>query len=108
MEFGALSISVNFHMSEDGVNCQTCRIALGSVSAAPLRMKKAEEILTGQSLSAERLEMAAQAVSSEAHPSPHHGYSAGYLRECLRVQASRVLSEAAGPGKQKGKDQQVR
>jgi len=96
VEFGALSISVNLHMDEDGINCQTCRIAVGSVSAAPIRMKKAEEILTGQSLSAELLEKAAQAVSSEAHPAPHHGYSAGYLRECLRIQARRVLSEAAG------------
>ena len=96
VEFGALSISVNLHMDEDGINCQRCRIAVGSVSAAPIRMKKAEEILTGQSLSAELLEQAAQTVSSEAHPSPHHGYSAGYLRECLRVQARRALSEAAG------------
>jgi len=96
VEFGALSISVNLHMDEDGINCQTCRIAVGSVSAAPLRLKKAEGILTGQSLSAELLEKAAKAVSSEVRPVPHHGYAAGYLSECLQVQARRILSKAAG------------
>ena len=104
MEFAALSFCVNLHMDEDGISCQTCRMAVGSASAAPRRMKKAEEILSGQSLSAELLEKAAQTVSSEARPSPHHGYSAGYLRECLRVQARRALSEAA----QRGKDQETR
>ena len=96
VEFGALNIAVNLDMDEDGVNCHACRIAIGSVSAAPSRINEAEKVLAGGPLSTELLEKAAQSVSSEAHPSPHHGYSAGYLRECLRIQARRALSEAAG------------
>ena len=96
VEFGGLSIAVNIDVDEDGVKCQACRIAVGSVSAAPLRINKAEKILTGQPLSTELVETAAQTVSSEVHPSAHHGYSAGYLRECLRIHARRALSEAAG------------
>jgi CO/xanthine dehydrogenase FAD-binding subunit len=96
MEFGALNLAVNLEMDQEGASCQACHMVVGSVSAAPLRMLKAEKILVGQSLSNELFEEAALTVSSEAHPYPHHGYSAEYLRECLRVQTRRALSAAFG------------
>jgi CO/xanthine dehydrogenase FAD-binding subunit len=96
VEFGALSIAVTLDMDDNGVSCEACRIVAGSVSASPLRIGKAEEILSGQPLSEALHEEAARAVSTGAHPSPHHGYTAGYLRECLRIQTMRALAEAAG------------
>lgn len=95
MEFAALNVAVVLEVEEDGVTCHTARITVGSLFAGPIRMTKAEESLIGQHLSGERIRDAAGIISSEIRPYPHHGYSAAYLRECLRVQTKRALVAAS-------------
>ena len=93
MEFAALNVAVILNM-DDEMLCQRAHITVGAVSASPLRIIKAEEALQRQRLSKDLLQQVAQIVASEAHPFPHHGYSARYLRECLRVQTLRALNLA--------------
>ncbi len=56
-----------------------------------MRMTGAEAAIEGTHLSKERIEEAAQLAAAEAHPYPHHGYSAAYLRECLKVETRRAI-----------------
>lgn len=94
MEFAALNLAVVLDV-EDGMLFREARITVGAVSASPIRIVKAEEALKGQRPSQDLFQEVARMVASEARPFPHHGYSAPYLRECLRVQALRALNLAS-------------
>jgi len=95
MEFGALTVAALLDVVDDGMTCATARIAVGSVSAKPVRAVKAEAALTGEKLSEGLLREVAKKVAAEVRPVMHHGYSAPFLRECLEVQAYRTLTKAA-------------
>ena len=95
LEFAALSVAAVLDMEEDGQTCAQARIAVGAVSAAPLRARKTESFLKGQRLSASLFSEAAQRVIDEGRLVPHHGYSHAYLSEALKVQCRRVLASAA-------------
>lgn len=95
-EFGALCVAAVLDTEDDRKTCSEALIAVGAVSASPLRARKAETILAGKRLSSELFSEAAQVVAEELSLVPHHGYSQTYLTECLRVQTRRVLAAAAG------------
>jgi 4-hydroxybenzoyl-CoA reductase beta subunit len=92
MEFAALNIAVVLDLDDDGILCHEGRISVGAILAAPKRMVKAEETMKMHPLSKELFQQVARMVASEARPSPHHGYSAIYLRECLKVNTLRALT----------------
>jgi CO/xanthine dehydrogenase FAD-binding subunit len=96
MEFGAVTVAALLDVVDDGTTCATARIAVGSVSAKPVRAVKAEAALTGEKLSEELSREVAKKVAAEVRPVMHHGYSVPFLRECLEVQAYRTLTKAAG------------
>ena len=81
-------------MEEDKDLCRGARITVGAIRAAPMRMAKAEEALRGRPLSKGLIQEVADLVASESHPFPHHGYTATYLRECLRVHARHAIDLA--------------
>ncbi|MBW1800577.1 MAG: FAD binding domain-containing protein [Deltaproteobacteria bacterium] len=95
MEYAALNLAVVLDVESDGVLCREARITVGAVSSSPLRMTGAEEEMGGQPLSGDLFRQVAKTVASEAHPYPHHGFSAAYLRECLRVHTLRALTAAS-------------
>ena len=95
LEFAALSVAAVLEVEDDGQTCAQARIAVGAVSAAPLRARKAESFLRGQRLSISLFSEAAQRVMDEGRLVPHHGYSHAYLLESLKVQSQRVLASAA-------------
>jgi xanthine dehydrogenase YagS FAD-binding subunit len=94
MEFAALNLAVVLDV-EDGMLIRESRFTVGAVSVSPMRIIKAEEALKGQRFSQGLFQEVARMVASVARPFPHHGYSAPYLRECLRVQALRALNSAS-------------
>lgn len=94
MEFAALTVAILLNMEDDSHNCNSSRIIVGSVSAAPVRARKAEQAMVGQHLSMDLFEEVAQILANEVSPFPHHGYSVGYLTECLKVQSGRALNMA--------------
>ncbi|MBU2497508.1 MAG: FAD binding domain-containing protein [Proteobacteria bacterium] len=95
MEFAALNVAVVLDKNEKEGPCQAARIVAGALSGGPIRFMKAEEALKGQSISQDLFRDVADLVAREAHPAPHHGFSAVYLKECLRVQTIRALSMAS-------------
>jgi len=95
MEYAVFNLAAVLYMENDGVTCREARITVGSVAAGPIRVRRAEEALTGQRLSDDLFQEVAPMVSSEVRPFPHHGYSRAYLSACLEVETRRVLSKTA-------------
>jgi 4-hydroxybenzoyl-CoA reductase beta subunit len=96
VEFAGLSVAVALDLQDDGKTCLQARIAIGAVSAAPLRARRTESLISGKPLTASRLAEAAELAAAEIQPVPHHGFSKSYLSECLRVHTRRALTAAAG------------
>ena len=95
MEFGAVTVAVLLDGTDGGGTCHKARIAVGSVSAKPVRAVKAETALNGEKPSDGLLKEVAKKIATEVRPVMHHGYSVPYLRACLEVQAYRTLTKAA-------------
>jgi len=74
--------------------CKDVRIALGSVAVAPMRAKKAEEILKGKKINDELLAEAGQIASEESSPTSDAEVSEEYKRELVKVLVKRVGREA--------------
>jgi 4-hydroxybenzoyl-CoA reductase subunit beta len=95
VEFAGLSVAVYLEMSDSASTCAAARITAGSVAGGPVRAVKAEKAMAGETLSDKLFENIAEMVAKEIRPVMHHGYSAAYLRECLKVQTYRTLALAA-------------
>ncbi len=95
MEFGAVTVAVLLDGTDEGGTCGKARIAVGSVSAKPVRAVKAETALNGEKPSDDLLREVAKKVAAEVRPVMHHGYSVPFLKACLEVQAYRTLTKAA-------------
>jgi len=74
--------------------CKDVRIALGSVAVAPMRAKKAEEILKGKKINDELLAEAGQIASEESSPTSDAEVSEEYKRDLVKVLVKRVGREA--------------
>jgi probable selenate reductase FAD-binding subunit len=75
--------------------CTWARVALGAVAPTPLRARKAEAALTGQTLTKATLEAACNAVMREIRPITDLRASAEYRREMSGVLTRRALRECA-------------
>ena len=94
LEFAILSVAVILETEDDDETCTRARIAVGAVSPAPLRARKAEGILNKSKLSEDLFRAAAQQVSTEIAPAPHHGFTMQYVRKALEVKALDALNLA--------------
>lgn len=94
LEFAGLSVAVVLEMLNDRVTLSQARIVVGSVSSAPIRAIKAETLLAGQKLSSDLFHEAIATVSREIKPFSHHGFSASYLKKCLKVYTKDALDLA--------------
>ena len=88
----AVSVTV-----EDGVLLDA-RIVMGAVAPVPLRAKKAEALLRGQTISDSLLEQAADSAAAECTPITDIRGSAEYRREMVRVLTRRALRKAIDEG----------
>lgn len=88
----AVSVTV-----ENGVLLDA-RIVMGAVAPVPLRAKKAEGILKGQTISDSLLEQAADSAAAECTPITDIRGSAEYRREMVRVLTRRALRKAIDEG----------
>ena len=94
VEFAGLTVAVCLEVGADTGACAAAHIAVGAVSAMPVRAVKAEKAMAGEALSDGLFQDISEMVAGEIRPVMHHGYSAAYLRECLRVQTYRTLNAA--------------
>jgi 4-hydroxybenzoyl-CoA reductase beta subunit len=95
LEFAGLTVAACLEMANGSGTCSAARITAGAVSARPVRAAKAEKAMAGETLSDELFQKIAEMVAGEIRPVMHHGYSAPFLRECLKVQTYRTLALGA-------------
>ena len=79
---------------DEGGNCQSIRIALGSAGPIPLHAHMAEEMLLGQEITPKAIREAAESVKSEIDPISDVRGSAEYKREMSAVFTRRALEQA--------------
>jgi carbon-monoxide dehydrogenase medium subunit len=97
-DYATASVAVLITLGKNEI-CDNIRIALGSVAVAPMRAKKAEEILKGKKISDDLLAEAGQVASEEASPTTDAEVSEEYKRELVKVLVKRVGREALGRAK---------
>jgi xanthine dehydrogenase FAD-binding subunit len=89
------TIAIAFAARRDGEGrLHGVRLALGAVGPTPLRARRAEALLEGQTLDAALAEAAAQAAADEAQPIDDVRASAWYRKELLKNMTRRMLSDA--------------
>jgi carbon-monoxide dehydrogenase medium subunit len=93
-DYALASVGVLITLDKKKEICSDARIALGAVGIAPMRAKKAEEILKGKKVSDDLLAEAGQVASEESSPTTDVEASEEYKRELVRVLVKRVGGEA--------------
>ena len=72
-------------LQRDGDRCVFCRVALGAVAPVPMRVKGAEELLSGKQMNATLLDEAAASVAAEIKPISDVRSTETYRREVAAV-----------------------
>jgi carbon-monoxide dehydrogenase medium subunit len=93
MDIGIASVAAAIALDATG-RCTDCRIALGAVSAAPLRASAAEGALLGERLTPALAERAGQLAADAARPISDIRASADYRRAIVQVLTARMVVEA--------------
>jgi len=78
----------------EGSTCREIRIALGAVGPKPLRALEAENLLKGQSWTADMIDAAGRKAAEEARPISDVRASAEYRRQMVDVLTRRAVLEA--------------
>lgn len=99
MEIDCVNMAVNIELADDGEIIKNIRLVMGAVYPRPLVSKEVLALLTGQKLSDELIEKAAQAAQREARPIDDIRASAEYRREIVKVLARRLLKETYAAAK---------
>jgi carbon-monoxide dehydrogenase medium subunit len=93
-DYAIASVGVLITLDKKKETCSDARIALGAVGPAPMRAKRAEEMLKGKKISDDLLAEAGQVASEEASPTSDAEASEEYKRELVKVLVKRVGGEA--------------
>ncbi len=91
-------VSVATHLIFDPDNpdlCKNVRIVMGSVGPTPLRAKRGEDLLKGQTIDDTLIEEAARLAAEDAQPTTDINGSEQYKREIVHVLVRRSIKEAA-------------
>lgn len=91
-------VGVGIAMGLDGERCTSARIVLGAVAPRPLRARRAEDELLGQSPQPERIRRAAKLAAAESEPIDDVRGSAWYRRLMVEVLTRRGLMELGTQG----------
>ncbi len=90
-------VSVATHLIFDPDNsdlCKDVRIVMGSVGPTPLRAKRGEDLLKGQTIDDTLIEEAARLSAEDAQPTTDINGSEEYKREIVHVLVRRTIKEA--------------
>ena len=92
-DFALVGAIVLLRLDENGA-CENARIVLFGVGAAPVRMRKAEEMLRGRRADGKAIAEAARIVSEDLEPDSDLHASAEYRKEVAGTLTRRSLVEA--------------
>jgi CO/xanthine dehydrogenase FAD-binding subunit len=98
----ALVGAVALLQMDDGAMCEAARLAMFGVGGVPIRLPKAEAMLTGRRVDDRLLDEVAKVVSAELAPDSDMHASAEYRQEVGAVVARRALDWALKPAKGQG------
>jgi carbon-monoxide dehydrogenase medium subunit len=79
--------------------CREARIAIGAAAPTVFRTAKAETLLTGQKITPDVINKAAEIAAGETKPITDLRSTAGYRREMATVLVRRALEKAVGKAK---------
>ena len=100
MDLAYVGVAVVYNMGNQDKRCSAVRIVLGAVAPTPIRAKKAEAILEGQTLSEALAQEAGAIAAEEAKPISDVRSSADYRRAMVGAMTKRaILNAAIGPAK---------
>jgi carbon-monoxide dehydrogenase medium subunit len=94
MNFDLSKVNAAVCLDMSGKKCVSARIAMGAVAPTTMRIKKAEDLLGGASISEKLLEEIAAAVSKQVKPIDDVRSTADYRRSVSGVLVKRVLQAA--------------
>jgi CO/xanthine dehydrogenase FAD-binding subunit len=94
MDLAIVGVAATVTLAPGDSVIQRIRLCLGAVAPTPIRVPRAEEILTGQPLSEELLARAGQAAAETARPISDVRASAEYRREQCDLVTRRVVRQA--------------
>jgi len=98
MDLAYVGVAVAYDFETKRKTCSGVRIVLGAVAPRPIRAKRAESTLEGQSLSEALAEKAGNIAAEEAKPISDVRSSADYRRAMVAAMTKRALLNAAvGP-----------
>ena len=92
-DLSIVSVAVLLNLDPKG-RCREVRIALGAVAPVPMRVRKAEQLLGGETPGKELFEKAGEEASQEIKPISDIRASADYRRVLSRVIVERALGQA--------------
>ena len=95
MTLAVLNTTSRVKLDKDG-KCEAASIAVGAAAPTPLRIEKAERVLTGQPFTQEAVLEAAEIAAKEIKPIDDVHGSMWYQRKVTRVLVERTLREAGG------------
>jgi carbon-monoxide dehydrogenase medium subunit len=94
-DLAVVSVAVNLIRDPDNRDmCKDIRIVMGSVGAVPLRSKRGEDFLKGQTLTDTLTEEAARVSAEDVQPTSDINGSEEYKREIVHVLVRRAIKEA--------------
>jgi CO/xanthine dehydrogenase FAD-binding subunit len=89
-------VTVAAHVTWNGRQVETARLALNAVGPHPIRAKTAEAVLVGSSLDADTIAASATAAAEECEPFSDSLASEWHRRKMVGVYVSRALTQLAG------------
>jgi carbon-monoxide dehydrogenase medium subunit len=99
MDLAYVGVAVAYALGENR-RCTGVRIVLGAVAPTPIRARRAEAVIEGQSLSEALAEKAGEIAAEESKPISDVRSSADYRRAMVGAMTKRaLLNAAAGPAK---------
>ena len=94
MDLAVASVAVLLEM--DGDKCLKARVAAGSVAPVPLRLREVEELLEGQTITAEIVAEAQQMAGEKVSPITDIRSTEEYRRQIVGVYVKRGLEKLLG------------
>jgi carbon-monoxide dehydrogenase medium subunit len=100
MDLAYVGVAVAYNLADPDHKCDSVRIVLGAVAPTPVRAKRAEAALEGQTLSEALAERVGAIAADESRPISDVRSTAEYRRAMVGVMTKRaLLNAAAGPVK---------
>jgi carbon-monoxide dehydrogenase medium subunit len=92
-DYATAGVAVYLELDDGGV-CQEVGIGLTNVSAVPMRVERAEDVLRGKKITPDLIEQAGAMAAEDAEPTSDLRGSEAYKRSLLNTITQKMLNKA--------------